>query len=125
MAGSPGVYRYARSLSYERTGKCNSPAAATHTVCGAVSETAITATDFAGGGKAAGWERWDLSGESAASHFAMRPANDGTVFSGLPALGFTEINFGAVNATGTPANYSSRSSHRTTVRCSNSAGKCD
>lgn len=116
--------------AYERTGKGNSPAQATHKVCGAVSEMPITAADFSGAGNAAGfsaagWQRWDLSGESATSSFAMRPANDGTVFKGLPVLGFAEINFGAINAKGTPANYSSRSAHRTTVRCTNAAGKCD
>jgi hypothetical protein len=106
--------------SYERTGKGNSPASATHTVCGAMSATAITAKDFTNnGGGVAGWQRWDLAS------YAMRPANDGTVFTGLPVLGFTEVNFGAFNAAGTPANYSSRSAHRTTVRCTNAAGKCD
>jgi hypothetical protein len=51
----------------------------------------------------------------------MRPALDGTVFQGLPAIGFAAINY--INANVTPgvlSNYSGVYPHRATASCTNS-----
>jgi hypothetical protein len=51
----------------------------------------------------------------------MRPALDGTIFNGLPAVGFAATNY--VNANVTPgvlSNYSGLYPHRSTASCTNS-----
>jgi len=52
---------------------------------------------------------------------AMRPSNEGHVFSGLPVVGFLAVNY--INANVTPgvlSNYSAVYPHRSTARCTNS-----
>jgi hypothetical protein len=68
---------------------------------------------------------WILRDKSLPAPYAMRAANDGTVFTGLPIIGFAEINFDAQDLGGNRANYSSRSEHRHAAHCTNTAGKCD
>lgn len=77
----------------------------------------------------AGWLRLDVSrylawsgGESVPS---MRPALDGTIFHGLPAIGFLATNYVNSNVqNGVLANYSGSFPHRTTVKCTKNGNDC-
>ena len=125
------------SLAYFRNGEQNLGQIFNYEWCYSTQEISISPpTEFSGSGfhgrhdyllEQAGWQQWDLGGRTLLSNYkaSMRPANDGTIFDGLPVIGFAKFNFAAANAAGAAANYSGRSDHRRTVHCTNSAGKCD
>lgn len=76
-------------------------------------------------GFASGWMRLELASSPGDGAHRMRPANDGTVFEGLPAIGFLATNY--VNSAALPgllANYSGAFAHRTTARCTREGAAC-
>ncbi len=78
-----------------------------------------------------GWMRLDLvqASQSEPTYgdgmHRMRPALDGTIFEGLPAIGFLATNFVNNNVqAGVLANYSGAFPYRSTARCTRGSGSC-
>lgn len=66
-----------------------------------------------------------LDADPDAQPHALRPAADGTVFRGLPAIGFGVVKYVNGNITpGVLANYSAATPHRSTVKCRRGDAPC-
>jgi len=78
----------------------------------------------------AGWLRLNMTrgvgiGSSYDPKPSMRPALDGTIFHGLPVIGFLATNYVNSNVqNGVLANYSGTFPHRTTVKCTKNGLDC-
>ncbi|HWU53574.1 MAG TPA: hypothetical protein VN153_12265, partial [Tahibacter sp.] len=83
---------------------------------------------IAGGSRDGGWMTLDFlryqDGATTANR-SLRPAEDGTVMLGLPAIGFAAVNYvNAAAAPGVLANYSMANPQRRTQDCRRNTVSC-
>jgi hypothetical protein len=66
----------------------------------------------------AGWQRFTFGGGPYGDPFLMRPASNGEVFVGLPALGFSATYYSLDNGQGgTGSHFAGALQHQSTVKC--------